>query len=204
MLQALIRLTLLVLAFAPALAPAAGPATGQRGFYAGAAVGASRAEDWCGPFFDTVVLSCDNTAPGYKAFGGYRFNEFLGVEAAYVDFGRFNADLIILGDAVSDKARFRGGTAQAVLYLPITGQFDLFGKAGGIYWDVRSDTTINGAPANRSGNGFDVAVGIGAQYSLTRHFALRAEYELFPNLGKPDTTGDVDQHLVTLGAVWKF
>jgi OOP family OmpA-OmpF porin len=204
MMQALLRLTLLALAFAPPLAAAAGPGKDQRGFYAGAAVGPSRAEDWCGPFFDTVVLSCDNSELGYKVFGGYRFNDFLGVEAAYVDFGRFSADLVILGDAVSDKARFRGGTAQAVLYLPITGQFDLFGKAGGIYWDVRSDTTINGAPANRSGNGFDVAVGIGAQYSLTRHFALRAEYELFPNLGNADTTGDVDQHLVTLGAVWKF
>jgi OOP family OmpA-OmpF porin len=182
---------------------AAGAADNSSGFYIGAGVGNSRAQDWCGPYIDTIVVSCDNNRIGYKLFGGYQLNDFLGLEAAYVDFGKFSSQLVISGIPVSDAIRVRGGTLQAVLSLPIVQGFTLFAKGGGIYWDVKSDTTIGGVPANRSGTGFDAALGAGAQYFLTRDFAVRAEWEYYPNLGNQDI-GDNDYNLLSIAALWKF
>jgi OOP family OmpA-OmpF porin len=195
---------LLLWALAPGPAPAAGPAPDPRGFYLGASLGTSHSNDWCGPYLDVTVITCDNSATGYKLYGGYRFNEFLGVEAGYADLGSFSATLAASYGSINDKIKLRGAIAQAVLHLPITGEFSVFGKGGGIYWDLKSDTYINGVPSNRSGNGLDVALGAGVQYFFTPHFALRAEFEYFPNVGKTDTTGDYDQQLWTIGAVWKF
>jgi OOP family OmpA-OmpF porin len=204
MTKALSALALLLYALAPGLAPAAGPAPDPRGFYLGASVGPSHSNDWCGPFLDATLVTCDNSSIGYKLYGGYRVNEFVGFEAGYLDLGKFSATLDSSSGAISDKVRLRGATAHAVLYLPVTPEFSVFGKAGGIYWTLKSETYINAVPANRSDNGFDVAVGLGAQYFFTRHFALRAEFEYLPNVGNASTFGDTDQQLWTIGALWKF
>jgi OOP family OmpA-OmpF porin len=203
--KAFLGLAALLAAIVPALAAAAEPVADPRGFYLGAGAGASRAEDWCGPYFDTVVLTCDNSTVGYKLYGGYRFNEFLGVEAAYLDLGELRFDGLYLGTPVTNLFDLRGATLQAVFHLPITREFSVLGKAGGIYWDLTNETTLPGFAASSGRNGFDVALGAGVQYFLTRHFALRAEYEYFPNLGSLNSVaGDVDQSLFTVGALWKF
>jgi OOP family OmpA-OmpF porin len=204
MTKALPGLVLLAYALVPGLAPAADPAPDSRGFYLGASLGASHSSDWCGPFLDATVVTCDNSSTGYKLYGGYRFNDFVGFEAGYIDLGNFSATLDSSFGAISDKIKLKGATAHAVLFLPVTPEFSVFGKAGSIYWNLKSETYIDSVPANRSDSGFDVAVGIGAQYFLTRHFAVRAEFEYFPNLGNANTVGDTDQQLWTIGGVWKF
>jgi OOP family OmpA-OmpF porin len=203
--KAFLGLAALLTTIVPALAAAAGPEANPRGFYLGAGAGGSRAEDWCGPYLDTTVLTCDNSTVGYKLYGGYRFNEFLGVEAAYVDLGTLRLDALYLGAPVSNSFDLRGGTLQGVLHLPIGRAFSVFGKAGAIYWDLKNEASGGGFAGSTKDNGFDVAVGAGGQYFLTRHFALRAEYEYFPNLGTLDAiAGDVDHHLFTVGGLFKF
>jgi hypothetical protein len=44
--------------------------------------------DYCGPYFDTVVVTCDNTALSYKVFGGMQILELLAVEAGYANLGK--------------------------------------------------------------------------------------------------------------------
>jgi OOP family OmpA-OmpF porin len=203
--QAFLRLALLLAAVVPALAAAAEPVANPRGFYLGAGVGGSRAEDWCGPYIDTTVLTCDNSTVGYKVYGGYRFNEFLGVEASYLDLGTLRLDALYLGAPVSNRFDLRGATLQGVFHLPIGRASSVFGKAGAIYWDLKNEASGAGLDGSIEDNGFDVALGVGGQYFLTRHFALRAEYEYFPNLGTLDAiAGDVDHHLFTVGALFKF
>jgi OOP family OmpA-OmpF porin len=203
--KAFLGLAALLTAIVPAFAAAAEPAANPRGFYLGAGAGVSRAEDWCGPYFDTTILACDNNTTGYKLYGGYRFNEFLGVEAAYVDLGTLRLDAVYLGSPVTTRTDLRGATLQGVVHLPIGRAFSLFGKAGAIYWDLKNQASGAGFPASTKDNGVDVTVGAGGQYFLTRHFALRAEYEYFPNLGTLDAiAGDVDHHLFTIGGLFKF
>jgi OOP family OmpA-OmpF porin len=203
--KAFLGLAALLAAAIPAPAPAAQPPIDPRGFYLGAGVGSSSAEDWCGPYFDTVVQTCDNSTVGYKLYGGYRFNDFLAVEAAYLDLGELRFDGLYLGTPFTNSFDLRGAALQAVLHLPITREFSLFGKGGGIYWDLTNDTTLPGFAGSNKKNGFDVALGVGAQYFLTSHFALRAEFEYFPNLGSLNTVaGDVDHRLFTVGGLWKF
>ena len=203
--KAFLGLAALLAATVPALVAAAEPVANPRGFYLGAGVGASRAEDWCGPYFDTTILTCDNNTVGYKLYGGYRFNDFLGLEAAYVDLGTLRLDALYRGAPVSNRFDLRGATLQGVVHLPIGRAFSLFGKAGAIYWDLTNEASGAGVAGTTKDNGFDVALGVGGQYFLTRHFALRAEYEYFPNLGTLDAiAGDVDQHLFTVGGLFKF
>lgn len=170
----------------------------------GAGGGVTHSVDYCGPFFDTVVLSCDNTRPAYRAFAGVQVLDFLAVEAGYADLGKLKSELTVLGTPVSDEVRFRGPLLEAVASLRVTKSFALLGKAGGIYWSLDRDFVIGGTPGSQSASGVDMVLGLGMQYMFGTHFGVRAEYEYFPNLGKASETGDTDLNFYSASVLFRF
>lgn len=67
-----------------------------------------------------------------------------------------------------------------------------------------SDGTCRTGQREHVENIFKPLVGIGATYKLTERVDLRAEYGHVSNLGKSSTTGQMDDNMVSLGAVWHF
>lgn len=199
-------LLLIVLALVAVPASAQAPASAQKPgrFYVGAGAGGVHSMDYCGPFFDTVVVSCDNTSSGYKVFGGIQILDFLAVEAGYADLGKFTSDLQIFGIPVSDATSIRGPLLEAVVSLPLFEGFSLLGKAGGIYWSIDQDFVVAGTPVSQTTSGVDMMLGFGAQYYFNRHFGLRAEYEYFPNLGSASQSGDTDLSFYSLSVLFRF
>jgi OOP family OmpA-OmpF porin len=173
-------------------------------FYVGAGGGQVRSKDYCGPYFDTVVVACDNATLAYKVFGGVQLLDFLAVETGYADLGEFTSELEVAGTPVNDKTRVRGPLLEAVVSLPIAGGLSVLGKAGGIYWSLEQDFVVAGVPQSDSNSGVEMVLGLGAQYQFNRHFAIRAEYEYFPNLGKASETGDTDLTFFSLSALMRF
>ncbi len=104
----------------------------DNGFYLGGSVGQAnlKIDDLTDNVLPDDDFDADDTA--FKLIAGIRPLDWLGVEAAYVNFGEPEDD--VLGGSL--KADGDGISAFAVGFLPI-GPVDLFAKVGLIAWDSK-------------------------------------------------------------------
>jgi OOP family OmpA-OmpF porin len=127
---------------------------------------------------DDDLLSESDT--GIKLFGGYEFNQYFGVETAFVDLGEFLGFLEQYGWAL-----------EVVGSLPVGEKFTLFAKAGMFSWDLE----VFGETVE---DGNDSTFGVGGQWAFAEHWAVRGEYEQFNDI----SGGDVD--LFSVGLLYRF
>ena len=177
---ALVATAFVGLAAAPAYAA-------DNGIYLGASVGQSGVSYEDG--FEGEDFSIDADGTGYKAIVGWRFLDWLAVEANYVDLGSPDDD--VAGGHV--EADVSGLSLSAVGFVPI-GPVDLFARVGAIDWEADLKASNFGV---ENADGTDLTYGIGAQFRVWS-LSLRAEYERF-DLDRADT---VD--MVSLGVTWTF
>ena len=147
--------------------------------------------------YDTGISttgSLDENDWGWKLFGGYRFHENFALEAFYADFGEAELDLVT-GDTIEGLAPAVGFDAalgiqsfgsSAVLLLPVSDEFDLFGKVGAHHWDGHGDIRGGGITVNQDGEGTDAFFGVGASFAPTENVSIRLEHERFLIGGSDD------------------
>jgi hypothetical protein len=177
----------LITAFA--LAALAGSAqAADKGFYLGLGIGQANIEDQIDEPEDIDDIDFDADDTGLKAFAGYRFNDYIGLEGSYVDFGK-PSDIFDDDDVDSDVNAWTG---YIVGFLPIT-TFDLFAKAGFASWDSEFD--IDDLDIHADDDGTDLAWGVGGQFRLGSA-AFRLEYEDFDFGDRAD--------LISIGFSWTF
>jgi OOP family OmpA-OmpF porin len=164
-------------------------------WYIGGGVGQSEADDACGG-----ISNCDDTDTGWKLFGGYRFTQYVAIEAGYVDFGEYSGS----SGGISASAEATGVTAHVVGTLPLHDRFSLIGRLGTIYSDVDVKASGFGITIREDDQSFAFAAGVGAEVNITDQFSLRAEYELFKDVGDDNSTGEDDVYLASLSAVFRF
>lgn len=157
----------------------------DNGFYLGGSVGQVnlKIDDLTGGVLPNDDFDSDDTA--FKLIAGIRPLDWLGVEAAYVNFGK--PEDTVLGEKL--KADGDGISAFAVGFLP-TGPVDLFAKVGIIAWDSK----IDGGAFDDDGS--DLAYGVGAQFRVLG-LSIRAEYEKFD-------ISDVDLDMISIGVTYTF
>lgn len=179
------------------LAVAAVPAAAiENGFYIGGSVGGAtlQVEDYDEEFGS---FRFDGGDTAYKLFAGFRFLNFLAVEAGYVDLGN-PEDVIasIEGDALEVQIGVKGWDAFAIGFLPI-GPVDLFAKVGVVSWDADIRAALNEVTDSESDSGSDAAYGIGVALRLGK-VALRAEGEQFKIADAEDV------YMFSVGATFTF
>ncbi len=169
------RATTLALALAAATLSTSVLAGGESGLYIGGSVGTTEVSE----------EGLDDSATGYKVFGGYNFGMVplvnLAAEINYIDFGSFDSDI---GDVSVDVTAW---TLSGLLGVDL-GPVGLFAKAGYFAWD--SDV----GSASEDGN--DPAYGVGAKFQIGS-FAVRAEYEIYE-------ADEVDIDFYSVGAAYTF
>ncbi len=175
---------LLALGATPALAET------DSGFYAGAGVGRFNVKvDNVGDLTDTIgSFDADDTT--FKAFAGWRFNPYLGVELDYLDLGN-PEDTIGAGRYSADV---NGFAPYVIGTLPL-GPVELFAKAGYMFYDVQvdvDDLTVS----DDSGEDFVYGGGIGLTFFDRLH--TRLEYEVI-DIDKFD-----DANALWVSAAWRF
>ena len=160
----------------------------DNGIYLGASVGAGgiQFEDR----FDGESVDYDAGSTAFKAIAGWRFLDWLSVEANYVDLG--SGDDKVQGEKI--ETDFNGVSLSAVGFLAV-GPIDLFARAGAIDWSA--DVSAPGLGIKGGDDGIDFTYGIGAQFRVWS-LSLRAEYELF------DVTDADTVDLVSVGITWTF
>jgi OOP family OmpA-OmpF porin len=171
----------LVLASLPAV-------SADNGVYLGGSLGQS------GISFDEAVdginADFDANGLGYKLIAGWRFLDWLSVEANYVDLG--SPDDTVQGEKIETDVS--GFSLSAVGFLPV-GPVDVFARVGAIDWSA--DVTARDLDIRGSDDGTDFTYGVGAQFRVWS-LSLRAEYELY-DISDADT---VD--LISVGVTWTF
>src|SRR5688572_22320833 len=127
--------TTIALLTTAALGLVAAPAyAADNGIYLGASVGQSGVT-----FEETVAgedFEFDTDSTGYKAILGWRFLDWLAVEANYVDLG--SGDDNVAGTRIETDVN--GISLSAVGFLPV-GPVDLFARVGAIDW--KADVTAS-------------------------------------------------------------
>lgn len=198
-------LALLIVAAPVAAPPGAVAADPNAGFYAGGAVGQSKAKDACDGITGAGFAgSCDETDTAWKIFGGYQFNRNLGAELGYVDLGKFTASGTVGGTPANASAKAKGFELVGVAAYPFNDQFSVYGKAGAFRWDVDTSASAGGTAGSASDNGTDFTVGAGLKYNFTKNAAARLEFQRYNNVGDSGTTGQSDVNLWTLGLMYSF
>ena len=160
-----------------ALSPGAHAAE-PTGFYAGVGVGQSMVDE---PFADDEDI-------GFQVFGGYQFNPYFGVEAAYTDFGEVD----LTGNV--GKLESDSWSLVAVGTLPFTERFSGYAKAGIHNWDAEARSAGIGRVDD---DGSDPTYGLGLQYRFSDRVALRGDYSRFE-------MDDVDVDLAQLQVRFDF
>lgn len=159
----------------------------HEGPYLGAGIGHAMLDNSTLDDLDDLGFDTDDNDIGYKLFAGYQFNPNFAVEASYLDFGDFTADLTVTNGTDTGTADAKAsvdGFGFAVLgKLPIQGPFSLYGKLGLIAWDGEATGTarVNGnlvAHERESADDIDPFYGVGAEY-IVNQLVIRAEYERY-------------------------
>jgi len=163
------------------------PAMGaDNGLYVGAGAGGTSFSSG-----DLGAIDFDGDANGYKIFAGYRFLNFVSVEASYVDFGDIKGD----PKAEGEKADVQALAVEAVVYVPII-IADVFVKAGISSWDA-DIRNLEGIGERFSIDGSDPVYGVGIQFRI-RSFAIRAEAEYY------DVSGADELYMYSVGGSYTF
>jgi opacity protein-like surface antigen len=178
----------------------------QTGAYVGASVGQAEYVDACSGVSDLAASlgqpsSCDDKDIAFKIYGGYRITPWLAGEIGFTNPGKTTATI---GSA---NAEIKGWLVPiyAVGILPIANdRVWLMAKAGGVYWDLKASASDPGGSFSQSDNGFSFAYGVGAQYNFNPHLGVRAEFEVFHDVGNESTTGQGDIRMWSIGVVWRF
>jgi opacity protein-like surface antigen len=177
--------TACLIAAASALSLASGTAAAtEPGFYAGVGVGEAMYSDveelnnLCTDYGITCTVDDKDTA--YKVFAGYQFNNFIALEAAWVDLGTLTAEASVGGPATIE-ADVAGLALHIVPQIPIGDIGSVFGKAGVLIWngDAKAAAPSFGLEDSASETGAGLTLGVGAAVNFTDNVTLRVEYERF-------------------------
>ena len=188
-------------------------------FYVGASAGRSdvsidtkkRADEFLDLGFDSAKTSSDDNDIAYRAFVGYQFMPYLGVEAAYVDLGSFSfrTDVQPTG-SFTGKPKINGAELSLVGRLPIGDRFAVYARAGAFRARTRTAYAGDGSveladgAERQSKHGTEPAYAVGASYAFTPSLGLRAEWARYMNLGGELTGGKTNANLVSVGLVYSF
>jgi hypothetical protein len=171
-----------------------------------------------------AALDTDDSGSGWKFVGGFDFNQYIGVELFYADFGTMSQGVTADVNVTDGFNTFAGevgvnadydtiGAGASVVARYPFGAFSVFGKLGFVAYEVTADVAANGTGV-RNGVPFSLAetfedddggsgatFGIGAAYLFESGITLRAEWERH----QIDAfESDVDADLVSASFLYAF
>lgn len=193
-----------VVAAAAVLLLAAGQASAQTenesGLYVGGGVGQFNLEIDGLDGVDEAIDGLDADDTAWKVFVGYRLNQYLSFEAAYVDFGSPEDEFTATGSSGDYQVQLSGFAPYVVGTIPL-GPVELSARVGYYFYDVETradfdDLTQDVFTSDDSGE--DLLYGVGVGLTLFERLNARLEYEII------DLEGADDSNAFWLSGSWRF
>lgn len=138
--------------------------------------------------------SYDDKDTAYSAHIGSYFNENLGMEIGYTDFGTINR--------AGGDARARGLSLSLVGKFPVTPSLNLLGKIGTTYSDTDTSAVLGSGVQTGSANGFGLSYGLGVEYAFTPQWSALLQYESHDVQFAGDNTDRIG--VTTLGVRYRY
>lgn len=141
----------------------------------------------------------DEDEAAKKAFAVFKINEFIGIEAAYIDFDKSGNEAFDID--------IKGKALDLILELPISKSFSIYAKGGQMWWDADTNIDTSEFITSSDSDGDETFWGVGTKFRLAENLDLRVEYERFNfeisrdeiNVLQPDDIDmDVDYASVSL------
>lgn len=154
-------------------------------------------------YTNVTVVAGTYPNPGMvRIAGGYHFSPALAVELGISGFG----DSTLTTGVSSGTITASSFQIAAVGSMPLSSQFDLFGKVGIAANKNQIDVKLSGVTVGSvSSSQSSLLVGVGAQYHINSQFSVRAQYENFGSFGKFGTTGqDMKVSAISMGVAYDF
>jgi len=168
-------------------------------FYLGAGFGQGNVSV---PSVSAIVLGTPFTGAAdktkdtaYKLYGGYQFTPNWGVELGYNDLGnKYSIKGLDAGIPYGATYKLTSWYVAATGTLPIQGGFSLIGKLGasGNKTSGGDVCALGVCEGLGSESKTDIMVGVGAQYTFTKGWAARLEYENYGKMSTDDVWGTGD------------
>lgn len=158
-----------------------------------------------------VDSTLDDADTGFGIGGGYQLNDHFAVEFGYVDLGSFSyrgtgtvTDGVEQAPIEANLGSSADGPVVSVLgILPIGERFSVYGRAGLSFMNAKGTAriTVDGVSdsASQSSQKSDLMFGAGAEYALTRHFAVRLAWDRYMDVATENVLGDTDADFYSLG-----
>ena len=197
---------------------AAAQTTKHTGFYVGGSVGGAWVDmgNVAGDIANAarsagatnVTSDEDEGDTVFKLFAGYKINKNFAIEGGYADLGKYTASASAsvgnVSGSINGDVKAYAIFIDAVGFLPAGSNedFSVFGKAGLAYTKTKANvsasaTGLGSASASESDSEVVPKLGLGAQYYVTRNVALRAEYDIYFNVGDENKTGESNVQVVS-------
>jgi len=158
-----------------------------------------------------VESTLDDSDTGFGLSGGYQLNDHFAVEFGYVDLGSFTyrgtgtvTDGVEQAPIEARLGSSADGPVVSVLgILPIGERFSVYGRAGLSFMNAKGTArlTVDGISdsASQSSQNSDLMFGAGAEYAISRHFAIRLAWDRYVDVATENVLGDTDADLFSLG-----
>jgi OOP family OmpA-OmpF porin len=170
------------------------------GWYAGVSAGQAKVKDSC-PNTLPVGVTCDDRSGAYGVFGGYQLNKYLGAELGYT----YLDDVSASRSVTTEKIKVQGIELLGVGTIPINPQFEVYGKVGVFFWNLKDSCTGTSCSFNsQTETGNSLTYALGAQYNFTKNVGGRAQYQRYKDIGNDSTTGQSDYDVISVAVVFKF
>ena len=165
------------------------------GFYAGAGVGRFNAQIDDVDAVQPTIEGWDEEDTAYKIFGGWRLNDYVAFEVAYINLGEPSGEVV---PGFNLDTQVDGFAPYVVATIPL-GIFEVYGRLGYYFYDATLGTeTVAGGRVTFDEESEDLVYGAGIGLDLLDHINVRLEYERFDLEGLDDTDA------LWLTGAWRF
>jgi opacity protein-like surface antigen len=154
----------------------------------------------------------DDEATAWNLLAGYRFFRFAAVELSYSNLGtlhEYQPSRTLLSTIVLPEVRSEmesaGATLSVLGILPITEQWNVFLRAGGLFVDQDVTRTSGGGPKfSESYDSESWLYGIGTQVDFGSHWTVRLDFQRYDDVGKGNGIGEADVDVLALGVLFRL
>ncbi|MCL1068280.1 OmpA family protein [Shewanella olleyana] len=144
-------------------------------WYVGGGLGVNNYEPNCDQ--KTMKVCGEDDPYAWDVFGGYLFNDYIGVELGYRDLGR--AEWTDYSNKRNDVGA-RGMTLGLAAFIPISEKWSFSAEAGAMNYLISNKKNYN--TEYYSDSGIAPYVGVGFGYNFTQNLKLQAKYRRYENL----------------------
>lgn len=170
----------------------------QQGFYISPEVNKVTHKDYCKGIRSVAPQArCSESAIGFGLLGGYKFNDFVAVEAGFHIASGFDVSATFNGVNVKSDLDYNSYSLGSAWRYPIGERFALTGTVGYHFWDVEANVSAGGAGISASRDGSDLYFGGGLEFITTDKINSRVEYTRY-------TLNDEDADVISFRLVVSF